>query len=150
MRKFWADMKQTNKVYSGDLNASVIAALKDIAGHKKFKDCDVSADRYVSHFLVFYGFVAAAIATAIGVLYIDILGMDSPFRFGYGTPVKIFGNIGAIGIIVGVILMMSNRFKNAEKLGVGSYFDWLLLSVIAIVGISGFLAQLLRVAGLHL
>jgi quinone-modifying oxidoreductase subunit QmoC len=147
MRKFWADMKQTNKVYSGDLNASLMATLKDIAGHKKFRDCDVSADRFTSHFLVFYGFVAAAIATAIGVLYIDILGMDSPFRFGYGTPVKIFGNIGAIGIIVGVILMMSNRFKNAEKLGVGSYFDWLLLSIIAIVGISGFLAQLLRVAG---
>lgn len=147
MRKFWADMKKANKVYSGDLNASVIATIKDIAGHKKFKDCDVSSDRFTSHFLVFYGFVAAAIATAIGVLYIDILGLESPFRIGYGTPVKIFGNLGAIGIIVGVILMMSNRFKNAEKLGVGSYFDWMLLSVIAIVGISGFLAQLLRVAG---
>jgi quinone-modifying oxidoreductase subunit QmoC len=148
MKNFWTDMKQANNVYSGDLKESVIATVKDIAGHKKFKDCDVSADRYTSHLLVFYGFVAAAIATGIGVFYIDILGWDSPFRLGYGTPVKLFGNIGAIGIIVGIILMMNNRFKNAEKLGVGSYFDWLLISIIAIVGISGFLAQLLRVAGI--
>jgi quinone-modifying oxidoreductase subunit QmoC len=147
MRKFWADMKQANKVYSGDLKGSLIATLKDIAGHKGFKKCEVSADRYTSHLLVFYGFVAAAIATAIGVLYIDVLGLESPFRLGYGTPVKLFGNIGAFGIIVGIILMMSNRFKNSEKLGVGSYFDWLLISIIAIIGISGFLAQLLRVAG---
>ena len=44
--------------------------------------------------------------------------------------------------------MMSNRFKNAEKVGVGSYFDWLLLGIIGIVGASGFLAQLLRIAGI--
>jgi len=147
MRKFWADMKQTNKVYSGDFNTSLMDTLKDIAGHKKFRECDVSSDRFTSHFLVFYGFVAAAIATAIGVLYIDILHIKSPFGFEKGLIIKLFGNIGAIGIIVGIILMMSNRFKNAEKLGVGSYFDWLLISIIAIVGISGFLAQLLRVAG---
>ena len=60
--------------------------------------------------------------------------------------IKLFGNIGAIGIIAGVMVMMSNRFKNAEKLGVGSYFDWLLIGMIGIVGLSGFLAQMLRVA----
>ncbi|MEW6600464.1 MAG: quinone-interacting membrane-bound oxidoreductase complex subunit QmoC [Nitrospirota bacterium] len=147
MRRFWDDMKRANKAFSGDLNGSIVAMLKEFLSHDRFKKCGVSADRSTSHLLVFYGFVAAAIATAIGVLYIDVLGMESPFRFGYGTPVKIFGNLGALGIIAGVLFMMSNRFSNAEKLGAGSYFDWLLISVIAIVGISGFLAQLLRVAG---
>ena len=146
VRKFWADMKTANNVSTGDLKGSIIATAKEVAGHEKFKSCDVSADRYVSHLLVFYGFVAAAIATAIGVFYIDILHMDSPFRLGYGTPVKIFGNIGAIGIIVGIGMMMSNRFKKAEQLGgVGSYFDWLLIGIIMTVGFSGFLAQLLRI-----
>jgi quinone-modifying oxidoreductase subunit QmoC len=96
---------------------------------------------------VFYGFVAAAIATAIGVLYIDVLHIQSPFGADKGLIIKLFGNIGAFGIIAGVLLMMSNRFKNAGKLGVGSYFDWVLLSIIGIVGLSGFLAQLLRIAG---
>ena len=146
VKKFWADMKTANGVSSGDLKGSIIATAKEVAAHKKFKTCDVSADRYSSHLLVFYGFVAAGIATALGVLYIDVLHMESPFRLGYGTPVKLFGNIGAIGIVAGIILMMSNRFKNAEKLGVGSYFDWLLIALIGVVGLSGFLAQLLRMA----
>lgn len=146
VKKFWKDMKQSHNVSAGDLMASVIGTAKDIAGHKRFKKCDTSADRYASHLLVFYGFVAAGIATAIGAVYIDVLKRTSPFYFGYGTPVKIFGNLGAIGIIVGIILMMKNRFKHAEKLGVGSYFDWLLISIIAVTGISGFLAQFLRVA----
>ncbi|GBE40382.1 sn-glycerol-3-phosphate dehydrogenase subunit C [bacterium BMS3Bbin09] len=148
VKNFWGDMKTANNVSSGDLKGSIIKTAKEVAGHEKFKTCDVSADRYTSHLLVFYGFVAAAIATAIGVLYIDVLHMDSPFSLGYGTPVKIFGNIGAIGIIVGIGMMMSNRFKKAEQLGgVGSYFDWLLIAIIGIVGLSGFLAQLLRIAG---
>ena len=149
VKNFWGDMKTANNVSSGDLKGSIIQTAKEVAGHKKFKTCDVSADRYASHLLVFYGFAAAAIATAIGVLYIDVLHMDSPFSLGYGTPVKIFGNIGAIGIIVGIGLMMSNRFKKAEQLGgVGSYFDWLLIGIIMTVGLSGFLAQLLRIAGI--
>ena len=148
VKKFWADMKTANNVSSGDLKGSIIETAKEVAGHEKFKTCDVSADRYTSHLLVFYGFVAAAIATAIGVLYIDVLHMDSPFSIGYGTPVKLFGNIGAIGIIVGIGMMMSNRFKKAEQLGVGSYFDWLLIGIIMTVGLSGFLAQLLRIAGI--
>jgi quinone-modifying oxidoreductase subunit QmoC len=147
MRKFWTDMKQANNVYSGDLKGSAVEVIKEFLAHKKFKTCDVSKDRYTSHMLVFYGFVAAAIATAIGVLYIDVLHIQSPFGADKGIIIKLFGNIGAFGIIAGILLMMSNRFKNAGKLGVGSYFDWVLLSIIGIVGLSGFLAQLLRIAG---
>jgi quinone-modifying oxidoreductase subunit QmoC len=95
-----------------------------------------------------YSFISLGIATALGVLYIDVLHLDSPFRFGYGTPIKIFGNLGAIAIIAGTVLMIINRYKNAEKVGLGSYFDWLLIGIIGVVGVSGFLAQLLRVAGI--
>ena len=147
MKKFWDDMKLTNNVHSGDLKASVIDTIKDIAGHKQFKTCETSKDRYTSHLLVFYSFVALGIATAIGVLYIDILGIDSPFGFGKGLIIKLFGFAGAVAIIAGIILMMSNRFKNEEKLGAGSYFDWLLIGIIGTVGISGLLSWLLRLAG---
>jgi len=148
VRSFWADMRKAYSVSSGDLKSSVIATAKSILSHEKFKSCDVSGDRYTSHLLVFFGFVGAAVATALGVLYIDVLGIESPFGFGKGLPVKLFGLIGAVGIVVGVIIMMSNRFKNEEKLGVGSYFDWLLLGIIATVGLSGVLAWLLRLAGI--
>jgi quinone-modifying oxidoreductase subunit QmoC len=141
MKKFWADMKKANGVTSGDLKGSVIETLKDVLGHQRFKKCDVSKDRYTSHLLVFYSFISLAIATGFGVLYIDILGKHSPFSFGYGTPVKLFGVIGAIAILVGIVLMISNRFKNEEKVGLGSYFDWLLIGIIGIVGLSQVLRQ---------
>jgi quinone-modifying oxidoreductase subunit QmoC len=148
LRKFWADMKVANNVTSGDLKGSVTAMVTEFLGHSKFKDCDVSQDRYTSHLLVFYSFVALGIATGLGVLYIDILHLDSPFRFGYGTPIKIFGLAGAAAIIAGTFLMISSRFKNAEKVGMGSYFDWLLLGIIGVIGLSGTLAWLTRVSGI--
>jgi quinone-modifying oxidoreductase subunit QmoC len=147
VKKFWADMKTANGVTSGDLKGSVIDTVKDVMSHDKFKQCDVSRDRFTSHFLMLYSFIALGIATGLGVVYIDILGLHSPFSFGYGTPIKIFGNLGAIAIIAGTLLMINDRFKNASKVGVGSYFDWLLIGTIGVVGISGFLAQLLRIAG---
>lgn len=147
LKKFWADMKTANGVASGDLKGSVIDTVKDVMTHDRFKKCDVSGDRYLSHFLVMYSFISLGIATGLGVVYIDFLGLDSPFSFGYGTPIKIFGNLGAIALIAGIILMINNRFKNAEKVGLGSYYDWLLIGTIGAVGISGFLAQLLRISG---
>ncbi|MEN8263337.1 MAG: quinone-interacting membrane-bound oxidoreductase complex subunit QmoC [Nitrospirota bacterium] len=147
VKKFWGDMKSANGVSTGDLKGSIIATAKQVLGHEKFKSCDVSKDRYSSHLFVFYSFVLLGIATGLGVLYIDILHLDSPFRFGYGTPVKIFGIAGAVAIIIGTLMMINNRFKNAEKVGLGSYFDWLLIAIIGIVGLSGTLAYLTRIAG---
>jgi quinone-modifying oxidoreductase subunit QmoC len=147
IRKFWADMKSATEVTGGDLKGSIIETVKEILTHGKFKDCGVSRNRFTSHLLVFYSFIALFIATAIGALYIDILHIDSPFSFGHGTPVKVFGNIGAIALFIGVLLMIINRFANAAKIGMGSYFDWLLITIIGVVMLSGILAELTRVGG---
>lgn len=158
LMKFWKDMSKTRLSEkqagrndsipsggtSGDLWGSIIATAKDILGHGKFKDCTVSKDRYLAHLLVFYGFVLLGIATAIGVLYIDILHNESPFPLVH--PVKFFGNIGAIALLLGVFLMIINRFKIAAKVGIGSYFDWLLLFIIAVIVSSGILAETTRLA----
>lgn len=147
LKKFWGDMKKANNVTSGDLMGSIKATIGDVLSHGKFKSCDVSRDRYTSHLFVFYSFVLLAIATGIGAFYIDILHIDSPFSVVH--PVKLFGNAGAVALIIGAILMIKNRYANAEKVGLGSYFDWQLISVIAIIGLSGFLAQLTRMANIE-
>ncbi len=146
IRKFWSDMKQAGGVTSGDLKGSIIETIKEILGHSKFKDCDVSRDRYSAHLLVFYSFIALGITTALAVFYLYILKMESPYSFGHGTPVKLFGTIGAIGLLLGVLLMIKNRFKNAEKAGIGGYFDWLLITIIGVVMASGILAWMTRLA----
>ena len=149
--KFWKDMKQAGGAASGDLKGSVIETITDVISHKKFKDCGVNKSRYSAHLLVFYSFIALGIATGLGVLYIDILHIESPFSFSgisHGAPVKIFGLIGAIALLVGIFLMIANRFKNAEKVGIGSYFDWLLITIIGVVMASGILSWLTRLAGI--
>lgn len=149
--KFWKDMKQAGGAASGDLKGSVIETITDVVSHKKFKDCGVNKSRYSAHLLVFYSFIALGIATGLGVLYIDILHIESPFSFSgisHGAPVKIFGLIGAIGLFIGVLLMIINRFKNAAKVSLGSYFDWLLIAIIGVVMASGILSWLTRLAGI--
>lgn len=148
MMSFFSDMKKANGVTSGDLMGSIMAIAGDIISHKKFKSCDVSYDRYLSHMLVFFSFVLLGIATALGVVYIDILHMESPFSFGYGAPVKIFGLAGAIGLFAGVMLMIKNRYANAAKVGIGSYFDWILITIIGVVMASGILSWITRLAGI--
>jgi len=151
IKRFWQDMKQRYgcpDCTMANLKGSIIDALKEILPHSKFKNCGINKDRYTSHLLVFYSFVSLAIATSFGVLYIDILGKHSPFRFGYGTPVKLFGLIGAIGLLIGIILMIRNRYANAPKVGLGSYFDWLLIGIIGVIVVSGILSWLTRLAGI--
>ncbi len=153
--KFWKDMKQAGRndsiprgVTSGNLIGSIIGTVKEVLSHNKFKDCGISKGRYSAHLFVFYSFISLGIATAIGAVYIDILHKPSPFYFGYGGAVKFFGNIGAIALLIGVILMIKNWFKNAGKVGIGSYFDWLLITIIGVVMASGILSELTRLAGI--
>jgi quinone-modifying oxidoreductase subunit QmoC len=149
VKSFFGDMKKAHGVTSGDLVGSIKAMATDIISHGKFKTCDVSSDRYLSHLLVFFSFVALGIATTFGVLYIDVLHVMSPFSlFGKGWIVKLFGLAGAVGLLAGVALMIKNRFANAERVGVGSYFDWLLIGIIGVIMASGILSWVTRVAGI--
>jgi quinone-modifying oxidoreductase subunit QmoC len=59
---------------------------------------------------------------------------------------KWIGNVSAIGLILGILLVISNRVKNKEKVGGGSYFDWLLILVIAGVAFTGFFSEVFRLA----
>ncbi|MDP3298386.1 MAG: quinone-interacting membrane-bound oxidoreductase complex subunit QmoC [Thermodesulfovibrionia bacterium] len=149
--KFWRDMCQACRndsipsgVTTGDLKGSIIETIKEILSHNKFKDCVVSRDRYLAHFLVFYSFIALGITTALAVFYLYILKIESPYSLI--TPLKLIGNIGAIALFVGINLMVINRFKNAGKVGIGSYFDWLLIFIIYVIVVSGILSELTRLA----
>ncbi len=146
VKRFWKDMRQTGGVGCGCLSSNIIATLTEVLKHNKFKDCDTSKDRYPAHLLVFYSFIALGIATAIGAVYIDFLDIQPPFYRGHGTPVKLFGNLGALALLIGVSLMIINRFKNVAKVGIGSYFDWLLIFIIGVVMASGILSELTRLA----
>ncbi len=148
-RKYWNDMmarhlksggRKPAKGFFGNLGPT----LSEFLAHKRFRECDETKDRANAHLLVFYAFVGLALTTAWAVLYIDFMGIESPFSFM--NPIKWLGNISAAAGIIGIILVIVYRFMHAERVGMGSYFDWLLIITILIILASGIGAEMLRVA----
>lgn len=148
IKKYWADMVKHAGVAPTNANfvQSIKCAIMEILRHDRFKKCNVSADRSVAHMLVFYSFIGLAITTTWAVVYLYVLKIPSPYPLS--DPMKWVGNISAIGLMVGICMIWYNRLKNADKAGLGSYFDWLLIAVIFIVGVTGILAQLLRLGNI--
>jgi quinone-modifying oxidoreductase subunit QmoC len=162
--RYWNDLARANSearwrmVLKGGLINTIISTIGVILSHRLFKKCDVVKDRQISHLLVFYSFIGLAITTAWAVAYLygpaimKLLGLK-PFSWLLGEspypltdPLKWLANISALALIVGITLVVSNRLKNKEKAGKGSYFDWLFITVVYLVALSGILAEVFRLA----
>lgn len=143
IKEYWADMsKSYGKPLSGDINKSITDTIVEILSHKRFEKCNVTKDRKISHLLVFYSFIGLAITTSIAVFYLYLLKWESPYP--QTNIIKIIGNISGIALLIGITMIVSNRIKNKDKAGIGSYFDWLFIVIVYGVGATGMFAQIFR------
>ncbi len=143
IKEYWSDMsKSCGKAKGGDINKSIIDTIVEILSHKRFKECNVTKDRKISHLLVFYSFIGLAITTSIAVFYLYFLKWESPYP--QTNIIKIIGNISGIALLIGISMIVSNRIKNKDKAGMGSYFDWLFIVIVYGVGATGMFAQIFR------
>lgn len=148
--RYWKDMTQAadaarwKMLLKGGLLSTIIAIIGEILLHKRFGKCSVTKDRQVSHLLVFYSFIGLAITAAWGVFYLYILKWESPYPLT--DPLKWLGNASALALLIGITLVVRNRFKNKEKAGSGSYYDWLFINIIYLIVATGILAELFRLA----
>jgi quinone-modifying oxidoreductase subunit QmoC len=143
IKAYWADMSKHHGIPSGgDINKSITDIIVEILSHKRFDSCNVTKDRKISHLLVFYSFIGLAITTSIAVFYLYFLKWESPYP--QTNIIKIIGNISGIALLIGITMIVSNRIKNKEKAGAGSYFDWLFIVIVYGVGASGMFAQIFR------
>ncbi|MCX8027776.1 MAG: quinone-interacting membrane-bound oxidoreductase complex subunit QmoC [Thermodesulfovibrionales bacterium] len=145
IKKYWADMAKNYPLPPGsDTTTSLVETIKEIISHNNFKKCNVTKERSTAHMLVFFSFIGLGITTTWAVFYLYILGRPSPYPLY--DPMKIVGNISAIGLLIGITLVTNNRLKNALKAGKGGYYDWLFIVVIYVIAVTGILAQLTRLA----
>ncbi len=152
-RRFWG-LLGSGASRSGSFLANLGPAVGDIATHKRFAKCEVVSERRWGHFLVMWGFVGAAVTSGIAILY---LYQDSPLfswiplpmRHTYPVPIlhplKWLGNISALALVIGGVLLFLNRQKTEDKrVGATTAFDrfflWIVLAVIA----TGVLTEVLR------
>jgi quinone-modifying oxidoreductase subunit QmoC len=156
LNEFWKGMDA--QVEASVPRKGFVPAAKELLGelifHATFKKCISSANRSTAHMLVFYGFIGLFVTTNIVLVYEwghKLLGLhlpQTPLPFsGLGLPPKIIGNVSAIALLVGGVLMINNRMTN-KKDNPASTYDWVFLSVILLVGLTGFLAQLTRLANM--
>lgn len=143
--RYWKDMSKANPKAGGNIMAAAISSITDILAHRRFNKCEVTKGRSISHLLVFYSFVGLAITTTIALVYLYL--MDRPSPYPLSDPIKIIGNISAAMLMLGIALVVINRIKNSAKAGGGSYYDWLFICVVFLVGITGILAQVFRIGG---
>ncbi|TAN42380.1 MAG: heterodisulfide reductase [Nitrospirae bacterium] len=154
--KYWKAMAAENpNTKTGSLGNAISATIVDILGHNRFRKCEVTKGRATAHMLVFYSFIGLFITTILAFArvipeYIHHLKISESIDVHQldwlAYIYKPIGNVSAAALMLGILLMMSNRFKNQEKAGLGSYYDWLFISLVAGVGITGLLAQFLRMA----
>jgi quinone-modifying oxidoreductase subunit QmoC len=144
--RYWKDLSEVNGKPKGSPMNSLVATVTEFLAHKKFKKCEVTVDRSKSHLFVFYGFVGLAITTTWAIFY--LYGLHRPSPYPLYDPMKILGNASAIGLLLGIFWVISNRTKNAPKAGIGSYYDWLFISVVLTIVVTGILTELLRLAGI--
>ncbi len=143
-RRFWTALG-AGRERQGSFLAKLVPALAEIATHKRFGTCDRGVPkRRWGHFLLMWGFIGAAVTSGFAVVYLykDYLPFslfmpaDAP---AYPVPidhwVKWLGNISAVALVVGGVLLFINRMTKNDKL-VGSttafdrFFLWLVLAVI--------------------
>jgi len=158
--RYWKDLgldgRRPQVLLAGSILGTLFSTIGEILAHKRFSQCVTTKARQVSHLLVFYSFIGLAITTAWAVLYLygpgvmESLGMK-PFSWMLGEgpypitdPLKWLANASALALLLGITLTVINRNNNKEKAGLGGYFDWLLITVIYVIVVSGILSEVLR------
>jgi quinone-modifying oxidoreductase subunit QmoC len=147
---FWKDINVSPwKVkLAGNLPANLIAVIKDILWHNRFRQCDTTFARSTNHLFVLFGFIFLAVVTGWGFLNEWVLHHDSPYAIY--EPIKLLAIVGTASLIYGIYNILKERQANAEKAGFGTYFDWLFIYVVFAVAATGLGAWVFRLVGIRI
>ena len=149
--RFWraicrSAMSNGAVVPAKSLFASIVATAKSIFSHEKFASCEKSSSRFWSHLCVFFGFLALCLVTiwVITASVNPLIRDNFIYPFSFWSPWKILANVGGLALLTGCLLMIQDRFRNSEKSGIGSYFDWAFITILVVVVLSGFATEVLH------
>jgi len=150
--KFWndiCDQAGLGKYTGRNALGKILPTLVQVIKHDVFANCGVNRDRKTPHMLALLSFIALFITTNWAVFYLYILGWEPGSYSSLANPLKWLGNIGAVMLIVGSLWLIKNRKAKSAKQS-SSAFDWNLLYLILLIGVTGFVAQMFRIAGMFM
>jgi quinone-modifying oxidoreductase subunit QmoC len=148
---FWKDINSANpwrvKV-EGNLVGNLLAVLKDILMHNRFKLCETTYARSTNHLFVLFGFIFLAAVTGLAFIHEWFEPHGSVTKL-YIT-MKLLAIPGTAALLYGIFNILKERQANAEKAGYGSYYDWFLIYLIFAVGATGLLSWVFRLIHLRI
>ncbi len=133
------------------LATAFVGVIKDILTHRQFKDCGINQQRNLAHMALFYGMGGLAITTACVVVihygnqFFGWFGYDTPLPFFH--PVKILGNVSALAAIIGIGWITGRRMLS-DVIGNTVVFEWMFITDILLIVVTGILSQVVRSAGM--
>jgi quinone-modifying oxidoreductase subunit QmoC len=149
--RFWKTLNRTGAIGNHThpvkgIWASIGTTLKSIIIHDKFSVCERSHPRLWSHMLVFFGFAALTVVTLWVIMagLNPLLKKDFIYPFGLFSPWKLLANAGGLALLIGLALMTFERAKDSRKGMISSYSDWIFLTILGMVVISGFVTEVLH------
>jgi quinone-modifying oxidoreductase subunit QmoC len=145
VKAYWQDINAPHpwrvKV-EGSLVKDLIATLKDILFHERFRQCETTYNRSINHLFLVFGFIFLAVVTSWGFLNEWVLHHESPYFLL--SPIKLLAMVGTASLLYGIWNLLKERQANADKAGYGTYFDWFLIYLVFAVGATGLLSWLFR------
>jgi quinone-modifying oxidoreductase subunit QmoC len=134
----------------------LVPTLAAILKHRKFKECGETpvgtrktyrGHLHTAHLTAFYGFLGLVVTTTSVGIGIYAFGYLTPWPLWH--PVKILGNVSGLALIAALGVFGYRRIADKEKAGKSTYSDWLFLDILLLTTLTGFLSQLLRLAGVR-
>ena len=148
---FWRDINAANpwKVkVEGNLVGNLVATLKDIVMHNRFRECETTYKRSTNHLFVFFGFVFLALVTAMA-FYHEWFDPHGQITKVY-VAMKLLAIPGTAALLYGIYNVIKERQANAETAGFGSYYDWFFVYLILAVGVTGLGSWVFRMVGIKI
>lgn len=139
--RYWKTMGE-GATRKGSFVSHLIPAVIEILTHKRFGKCGEGASRKTPHLMFLWGFIGAAITT--GVIVIAMYGFNTPLPIPLTNWMKVIGNISAVLLVVGGLLLFFNRLSGGNAVGKSTAFDNFFLFVAVMVGITGTLTEVAR------
>jgi quinone-modifying oxidoreductase subunit QmoC len=120
---------------------ALAAVCGEVLAHRRFSDCDAHRPRSFAHLAMFYGFLGLAGLAGVAALLIAVGGQ---YPFPAFHPLKVLGNGAAALLILGTAYFVYERWSAARNGDPSTYFDWLLLANLLLLGASGVLCETFR------
>ncbi len=138
-RRFWTLLGSTGPPRRGGFLPAMAGVLAELATHRKFAGCETARPRRWGHLALVWGFVGAAVTS--GLLIFALYGLDMELPLPLDHPFKILGNLAAVALLVGVVVLVVERLKVPDRMGRPTAFDTFFLAVVALVVLSGILVE---------